>query len=192
MAADAFRAAGAAAVNLAGGHDGLGGGRAADRACGRLRAVSIRVGTCSWADESLASCWYPPGVKSSARSGCATYAQHFDTVEVNSSYYALPAAPMAAAWADRTPPGFLFHVKAFGMMTRHPVKVEQLPPDMRGEVESWMPADASSGRPGSCGPSVFARFLREIDPMRGGRQAGRHPDAVARRTSCTGRRRSST
>ena len=34
-------------------------------------------------------------------------------------------------WADRPPPGFVMHVKAFGLMTRHPVRLEQLPPDLR-------------------------------------------------------------
>ena len=55
--------------------------------------MSIRIGTCSWADESLSKLWYPPGVKS-AEDRLRHYAQHFDTVEVNSSYYALPAASM--------------------------------------------------------------------------------------------------
>src|SRR4051794_8599826 len=141
---------------------------AADRAGGRLDRVSVRVGTCSWADESLSKLWYPPGV-SSAEARLRWYAEHFDTVEVNSSYYALPTEEMAATWAQRTPPGFVFHVKAFGMMTRHPVKVEQLPPDMRSEV----PFD-DRGRVDH--PSrevralVFRQFMRALDPLR---QAGK-------------------
>jgi uncharacterized protein YecE (DUF72 family) len=126
--------------------------------------VSVRVGTCSWADESLSKLWYPPGV-SSAEARLRYYAEHFDTVEVNSSYYALPTPETAAAWAERTPPGFIFHVKAFGMMTRHPVKVEQLPPEMRSEV-----AFDERGRVDH--PSrevralVFREFLRALEPLR--------------------------
>jgi uncharacterized protein YecE (DUF72 family) len=71
--------------------------------------LSVRVGTCSWADDSLSKLWYPPGV-SSAEARLRHYADHFDTVEGNSSYYALPTEARAAAWAERTPPGFVFHV----------------------------------------------------------------------------------
>jgi uncharacterized protein YecE (DUF72 family) len=126
--------------------------------------MSVRVGTCSWADDSLSKLWYPPGV-SSAEARLRWYADHFDTVEVNSSYYALPTAEMATAWAQRTPPGFVFHVKAFGMMTRHPVKVEQLPPDLRsqavfdqrGRVEH--PSQELRSE-------VFRRFLQAVAPLR--------------------------
>src|SRR3954468_2729024 len=141
-----------------------GGGGPADRAGGRLGAVSIRIGTCSWADESLSKLWYPPSVRS-AEDRLRYYAERFDTVEVNSSYYALPTAAMATAWADRTPPGFVFHVKAFGMMTRHPVKVEQLPPEMRSEVA--VDERGRVDRPSrELRAEVFRRFLREITPLR--------------------------
>jgi uncharacterized protein YecE (DUF72 family) len=96
--------------------------------------ATVRIGTCSWADESLVKAWYPRTART-AEGRLRHYAELFDTVEVNSSYYAIPTAEAAAAWARRTPDGFLFHVKAFGMMTRHPVKADQLPPDLRGEVE---------------------------------------------------------
>ncbi|MGH3074095.1 MAG: DUF72 domain-containing protein, partial [Gaiellales bacterium] len=93
----------------------------------------MRIGTCSWADESLVKAWYPRTART-AEGRLRHYAELFDTVEVNSSYYAIPTTEAAAAWARRTPDGFVFHVKAFGMMTRHPVKADQLPPDLRGEV----------------------------------------------------------
>ena len=48
------------------------------------------------------------------------YAEHFDTVEVDSTYYRLPVEEMVERWAERTPDGFVMHVKAFGVMTRHP------------------------------------------------------------------------
>jgi len=125
--------------------------------------VSIRVGTCSWADESLSALWYPKGVNG-AEGRLRYYAEHFDTVEVNASYYALPTAQMATAWADRTPSNFLFHVKAFAMMTRHPVKVEQLPPELRSEAEvdernRVHPSEELRTR-------VFTEFHRALQPLR--------------------------
>jgi len=72
---------------------------------------------------------------------------------------------MVAGWAERTPPGFTMHVKAFGLMTRHPVKVEVLPEDLRAE----MPVD-ERGRvdrpPRELRGEVFRRFLEALRPLR--------------------------
>ena len=101
-----------------------------DRLDNRPVAAPIRIGTCSWADESLTRYFYPPGVKG-AEERLRYYADRFDTVEANSTYYRLPDEEMVRRWHERTPDGFIMHVKAFGVMTRHPVKLEQLPPDLR-------------------------------------------------------------
>src|SRR5213076_2365324 len=53
-------------------------------------AAPIRIGTCSWADESLSRYWYPPSVKG-AEERLRYYTDRFDTVEANSTYYHLPA-----------------------------------------------------------------------------------------------------
>jgi uncharacterized protein YecE (DUF72 family) len=126
-------------------------------------AVPVRIGTCSWADESLSKYFYPKGVPAKER--LAYYAQHFDTVEVDSTYYRLPSDSMVEGWAERTPPEFTMHVKAFGMMTRHPVKIDTLPPDLREAVE----AD-ERGRvdrpPREVRAEVFRRFLESLEPLR--------------------------
>src|SRR5947199_8449884 len=96
----------------------------------------IRVGVCSWADETLTKVWYPKGVKS-GEDRLRYYAERFDVVEANSTYYRLPDPQMVENWAERTPPGFTMHVKAFGVMTRHPDKVDHLPTDLRA-----VPTDA--------------------------------------------------
>jgi uncharacterized protein YecE (DUF72 family) len=93
-------------------------------------AAAIRIGTCSWADESLSKYFYPSGVKG-AEERLRYYTDRFDVVEANSTYYRLPDEHMVRRWHERTPEGFVMHVKAFGVMTRHPVKAEQLPPDLR-------------------------------------------------------------
>lgn len=78
----------------------------------------IRLGTCSWADAGLLARWYPPSVKT-ATARLAHYAERFDTVEVDSPFYRLPTPETTARWAERTPAGFTFHVKASGEMTGH-------------------------------------------------------------------------
>ena len=80
--------------------------------------ATVRIGTCSWADEGLLKHWYSRGV-SSAAARLAYYAERFDVVEVDSPFYGLPSPETAARWAERTPPGFVFHVKASGEMTGH-------------------------------------------------------------------------
>jgi uncharacterized protein YecE (DUF72 family) len=132
-------------------------------------AAQIRVGTCSWADEALTKYWYPKGVPSGAR--LAYYAEHFDTVEVDSTYYRLPAREMVERWAERTPDGFVMHVKAFGVMTRHPVKIDQLPPDLRDEA----PADQRGRieRPSrEFRAEIFSRFLDALEPLRSAGKLG--------------------
>jgi len=127
-------------------------------------AAAIRIGTCSWADESLTKYFYPPSVKG-AEERLRYYAERFDTVEANSTYYRLPDREMVQKWADRTPDGFVMHVKAFGVMTRHPVKVEQLPTDLREDA----PRD-ERGRvdrpPREFRAEVFRRFRDALEPLR--------------------------
>jgi len=125
--------------------------------------AEIRIGTCSWADEALSKHWYPPGVKAGER--LAYYAQHFDTVEVDSTYYRLPEESMVRRWAERTPDDFVMHVKAFGLMTRHPVKLQALPPDLRDEA----PTDEKGrvDRPSrEFRGKVFRLFLEALEPLR--------------------------
>src|SRR5262245_35465402 len=132
-------------------------------------ATPVRVGTCSWADEALSKHFYPP--KLPARERLAWYADHFDTVEVDSTYYRLPAESMVEGWAARTPPGFVMHVEAFGLMTRHPVRLEAIPEDLRAE----MPVD-DRGRvdrpPRELRGEVFRRFLTALRPLRGAGKLG--------------------
>jgi uncharacterized protein YecE (DUF72 family) len=127
------------------------------------RMAEIRIGTCSWADEALSKHWYPKGLPAGER--LAHYAQHFDTVEVDSTYYRLPAEDMVRRWAERTPDDFVMHVKAFGLMTRHPVKLEALPPDLRDDA----PTDDRGRveRPSrEFRAEVFRRFLDALEPLR--------------------------
>ncbi len=132
-------------------------------------AAPIRIGTCSWADDALSKHWYPPGTP--PRDRLAYYAERFSTVEVDSTYYRVPDEKLVRGWAERTPDGFVMHVKAFGLMTRHPVKLEQVPPELRdglpvdhrGRVDR--PArDARAG--------VFRTFLEALEPLRASGKLG--------------------
>jgi uncharacterized protein YecE (DUF72 family) len=148
--------------------------------------ATLRIGTCSWADEALSKYFYPPGTPSGERLGY--YAQHFDTVEVDSTYYRLPVLEMVERWAERTPDDFVFHVKAFGAMTRHPVKLEQLPTDLRDEA----PVDEKGRleRPSrEFRAEIFRRFRDALEPLRAAGKLGgilmQFPPYVVPRESST-------
>lgn len=95
----------------------------------------IRVGTASWTEKTLieSGTFYPKQV-TTAEGRLRFYAEHFDTVEVDSTYYALPAERNAVLWAERTPPGFVFHIKAYSMLTGHPTLVRSIPKVLRAEL----------------------------------------------------------
>jgi uncharacterized protein YecE (DUF72 family) len=91
----------------------------------------------------------------SAEARLRYYASVFDVVEVNSSYYAIPDVAGVARWVERTPPGFVFHVKAYALLTGHHPRPQTLPADVqrllpararrthRGEIEAGeFPAEA--------------------------------------------------
>jgi uncharacterized protein YecE (DUF72 family) len=135
--------------------------------------ADIRVGTASWTDKTLIeSGWYPPEANN-AEKRLRYYTRQFPLVEVDSSYYALPAEQTAAAWAHRSPKGFTFNIKAFSLFTQHPTRVAALPKDLRPAVEK-----AAGGKPNvylkDVDPAVtneaWERFLTALEPLR---QTGR-------------------
>ena len=69
----------------------------------------IAVGTSSWADPGFVEEWYPPGLP--ARDRLAYYAERFDAVEVNATFYAVPDAKTVERWVGQTHDGFTFDVK---------------------------------------------------------------------------------
>jgi uncharacterized protein YecE (DUF72 family) len=81
-------------------------------------AATVRIGICSFADEGLLKHWYPRGVSTPA-ARLAYYGERFDTTEVDSPFYHLPDPAVTGRWAQRTPPEFVFHVKAHRTMTHH-------------------------------------------------------------------------
>jgi uncharacterized protein YecE (DUF72 family) len=131
----------------------------------------VQVGTASWTDRTLLeSGWYPPEADTPEKR-LRYYARQFGLVEVDATYYALPAEQTAAAWVARTPAGFIFDVKAFSLFTQHPTRVAALPKDLR-------PAAEKTGKDRvylkDLDPAVvdeaWQRFLAALEPLH---QAGK-------------------
>jgi uncharacterized protein YecE (DUF72 family) len=72
----------------------------------------------------------------SAEARLKFYASVFDTVEVNASYYAIPDPRTTLRWAERTPPSFLFHVKAYSLMTGHHPRALGLPAELQAALSA--------------------------------------------------------
>ena len=97
----------------------------------------IRIGVCSWAEKSLvASGEFYPREARTAEARLRYYASRFDTVEVDSTYYAIPDQRTAWLWDLRTPPGFTFHIKAYGALTGHAIDPRTLPKEMRPATQA--------------------------------------------------------
>jgi uncharacterized protein YecE (DUF72 family) len=95
-------------------------------------AGRIVIGTSSWADPGFVEEWYPQGLP--ARERLPWYAEHFEAVEVNSTFYAVPSARTVQGWADATPDGFTFDVKLHRLLSRHAADLRSLPPALREEA----------------------------------------------------------
>ena len=122
----------------------------------------IRIGTSSWADPEFVRDWYPPKLPAAAR--LRWYAEHFDYVEVNSTFYAIPVQKVTRRWDSETPSGFLFDVKLHGLLSRHAVKAASLPPDIRRYAET-NPRGNLTLTP-ELERVVAERILNEVEPLR--------------------------
>jgi uncharacterized protein YecE (DUF72 family) len=92
-------------------------------------SADLRIGTSGWNYPSGKGTWngvfYPPSRgRAKTFDELSFYAQHFNTVEVNSTFYGQPRPAVSKAWAERTPPDFEFSVKLYQKFT-HPKMYRQ-------------------------------------------------------------------
>jgi len=127
----------------------------------------LRIGTSGWSYPSGRGTWngvfYPPARhRPKGFDELAFYAQHFDTVEINSTFYGQPRAEIARTWAERTPAGFLFSVKLYQKFTHPRMYSERvarsLPEEARGDERLLGTLAASNG-------ADIDEFRRGIDPL---------------------------
>ncbi len=120
----------------------------------------ILTGTASWTDPGFVKDWYPSDVRAADR--LRYYAEHFDLVEVNSTFYRIPEPRPARNWCAQTPPGFIFDVKLHRFLSRHSTKLEMLPPALRAKAVT----DKTRVRlTSSLERAVAYSFLRGLKPL---------------------------
>jgi uncharacterized protein YecE (DUF72 family) len=130
----------------------------------------VRVGTASWTDPTMTAAGvFYPAEANSAEERLRYYASQFPVVEVDASYYAIPAAETAKLWVERTPAGFQFDIKAHALMTGQPSEVKRLPKAIREELPDELAAKAriyGKDLPAELYDEVWASFGRAIEPLR--------------------------
>jgi uncharacterized protein YecE (DUF72 family) len=166
-------------------HDpGIDEGRARAEATGldavrELRAPSgakLLIGIASWTDPTMTArgVFYPPKT-SSAEARLRFYASRFPIVEVDATYYALPARGNAELWVERTPENFTINVKAHALMTGQPSEVARLP----AIVREALPAELAEKKriyahelPAEIRDGIWAVFLDALEPVRAAGKMG--------------------
>ena len=137
----------------------------------------ILVGTASWTDKSLIASgrFYPPKCNT-PEERLRYYAAQFPLVEVDSSYYAMPKPEVAQLWAERTPPGFTFNIKAFRLFTGHQTSLVAFPKDV---AEALGPVDKKNlyykDLPREITDEMWRQYREGIEPLgRSGKLAAVH------------------
>ena len=94
----------------------------------------ILIGTASWSDPGFVDRWYPKKMPAGDRLGW--YAQQFELVEVNSTFYSVPEPRMVERWCAVTPDDFTFDVKLHQFFSFHSTPAKLLPPDLQSRAET--------------------------------------------------------
>ena len=106
----------------------------------------IRIGTSGFHYKHWKGPFYPQKMPDAAM--LDFYTRHFDTVELNNSFYRLPTADAFKCWRDATPENFLFAVKARPFIT-HNKKLK----DPKNAINNLLPRAAHLGK--KLGPVLF-------------------------------------
>jgi uncharacterized protein YecE (DUF72 family) len=135
---------------------------------------NLRIGTSGWNYPSGKGTWngifYPPARRRpKGFDELAFYAEHFDTVEVNSTFYGQPRPEVTRAWTQRTPPGFEFSIKLYQKFTHPRMFTERLVKALPEDTRSASDAIEALARPTV---ADLDEFRRGIEPLAAGGRLG--------------------
>jgi uncharacterized protein YecE (DUF72 family) len=136
----------------------------------------VRVGTASWTDPTMtaAGVFYPAGADT-AEERLQYYASRFPVVEVDATYYALPSRRLSELWVARTPPDFVFDIKAHALLTGQPTETKRLPKALRDALPPTLAAKArlyARDLPGELLAEVWRLFADGLAPLAESGQLG--------------------
>jgi uncharacterized protein YecE (DUF72 family) len=116
-----------------------------------------------------------PASAANAEDRLQFYASTFPLVEVDATYYALPARATAELWVDRTPPDFTFDIKAHALMTGQGTETKRLPKAVRSELPEPVATKSriyAKDFPPDLLDGVWAAFRDGIEPLQEAGQLG--------------------
>jgi uncharacterized protein YecE (DUF72 family) len=147
-----------------------------DPSGGGSGAGLVRVGTASWTDPTMTAAGvFYPAAADSAEERLAYYASRFPVVEVDATYYALPARRTSELWVERTPPDFTFDVKAHALLTGQGTETRRLPKVVRDALPDELAAKSRiylKDLPDELSIEVWRLFADGVDPLREHHQLG--------------------
>jgi uncharacterized protein YecE (DUF72 family) len=111
--------------------------------------------------------FYPAGADN-AEQRLAYYASTFPLVEVDATYYALPAERTAQLWAERTPPDFTFDIKAHALMTGQGTETKRLPKAIREALPEELQAKSRiylKDFPDELNAEIWRTFREALAPL---------------------------
>ena len=120
---------------------------------------ALRIGTSGWNYQHWRGIFYPRDLPSAR--WLSYYAAHFDTVEINFSFYRLPTRENFATWREEVPPGFLFVTKGNRFVT-HLKRLR----DPAEPVKRFF--DSAAGLGDSAGPILWQlppHFHRDVERL---------------------------
>jgi len=135
---------------------------------GKTEAGKILVGTASWSDPGFVERWYPKKMPPGER--LQWYAQHFEMVEVNSTFYSVPEPRMVERWCAATPDDFTFDVKLHQLFSFHSTPAKLLPPDLQKLAETNAKGIVKSTP--ELQEALLGTFLRSMSIFRDARKLG--------------------
>ena len=141
-----------------------------------LGDVPVRLGVAGWTDRTLTApgVFYPDEART-PEARLRHYASRFPLVEVDATYYAPPSRESAVRWAERTPDGFVFDVKAYALMTGHAADVKRMPDWLRRQLPRSLagaPRVYAKDLPAPLVDAVWTQFLQALEPLRAAGKLG--------------------
>jgi uncharacterized protein YecE (DUF72 family) len=128
----------------------------------------IIVGTASWSDPGFVERWYPKKMPAHERLGW--YAQHFEMVEVNSTFYSVPDLRTVERWAAATPNDFVFDVKLHRLFSFHSTNKKLLPPELQRIAKTDAKGTVTATE--SLREAMLDCFLRPMSVLQGAGKLG--------------------
>jgi uncharacterized protein YecE (DUF72 family) len=138
------------------------------RSSEKKAAAKILVGTASWSDPGFVQRWYPKKLPAGER--LEWYAQHFEMVEVNSTFYSVPEPRMVERWCAATPNDFTFDVKLHQLFSFHSTPAKLLPPELQRRTEPDARGRVKSTP--DLQEALLQIFLRSMSIVRGAGKLG--------------------